>query len=48
MDYSEYAEFDGNTDFSCFRLKIPFLGKFGPKKLKLSVYTETKILIQNF
>ena len=23
-EYSEYAEFDGDTYFSCFRLKIPF------------------------
>ena len=25
-----YAEFSGGAQFYCFRLEIPFFGKFGP------------------
>ena len=33
----KYAEFNGDVHFFLFRSEIPFLGKFGPKKSKLSV-----------
>ena len=31
LEYFEYVEFNGGVPFFCFRLEIPFLGKFGPK-----------------
>ena len=31
LHVSEYAEFDGDVQLSCFGLEIPFFGKFGPK-----------------
>ena len=44
-------QFNGAVDFSCFRPKIPFLGKFGPKnqnfQFKLKFGTETNAGMQN-
>ena len=34
------ADFESGLRFSKFRLQNPFLGKFGPKKSKLSVFPE--------
>ena len=31
LDVFEYAELNGGVPRICFRLEIPFLGKFGPK-----------------
>ena len=31
LDYFEYAELNGMVHLICFRLEIPFLGKFGSK-----------------
>ena len=42
-DYFQYAEFSGGVNFMCFKLEIPFLGKFGEKnqncqfKLKIGI-----------
>ena len=30
LDKFEYEEFKGGVHFFCFRLEIPFLGKFSP------------------
>ena len=36
----EYAGFNGTVHFFSVRWEIPFMGKFGPKKSKLSVSAE--------
>ena len=41
LDKSKYVEFDGDVHFFCFVPKMPFLGKYGPKKGKLFVWKET-------
>ena len=50
--YFVYAEFNGDNHFFCFRRRIPFLRKFGPKiqnclfKVKLGIKTISNM--QNF
>ena len=31
MKFFEYLEFNGGVHYSCFQLKVSFLGKVGPK-----------------
>ena len=37
LDYFEYAKFDGDFPFFCFKWGIMFLGKFGRKKYLLKL-----------
>ena len=49
-EYSEYAEFDGDTYFSCFRLKIPFWENLVQKnknylhRLKFGIESNSNVL----
>ena len=51
LDWYEYVEFNDAIFFFCFRLEIPFLGKFGPKgqnhQLKPKFGSWTNSNIQN-
>ena len=51
LDLFEYAQFNGGVLFICSRLKIPFLGKFGPEnhncQFKLRFGTKTNSNMQN-
>ena len=50
-DQFEYAEFNGDVHFFCFRTEIPFLGKFAPKnqnyQFELKFGTCTNLNMQN-
>ena len=45
------AEFNSDAQFVCFRLEIPFLGKFGPKsqncQFQMKFDTYTNLNMQN-
>ena len=47
----QYAEFNSDAQFVCFRLEIPFLGKFGPKsqncQFQMKFDTYTNLNMQN-
>ena len=49
LNYFEYAEFNGIVHLFCFRLEVPFLGKFGPKNqncqfvMKLGTWTNSNM-----
>ena len=40
VNHFEYAKLDGEVTFFCFKWEIPFLSRFGPKKIKLSIQAE--------
>ena len=47
----EYTELIGSVQFTCFRLEIPFLGKFGPKnqncQFELKIGTQANLNMKN-
>ena len=51
VNWFEYAEFNGDVEFSCFRLELSLLGKFGPKiqncLFKVNLDTQTNSNMPN-
>ena len=47
----KYEELSDGVHFTCFRLEIPFLGKFGPKnqncQFELKIVTKTNLNMKN-